>query len=279
MSCANGICALCIPGYQVSTSGACVLGCQLPCATCADNQPSVCTSCYNGVLTSGKCVLDVSCNANSSCTDCGTGLNYVFLAGQCLSCAEIANCIQCSPVNTLVCDICAQGYFKDGTTGCTACPSTCTSCVSATLCVSCAIGYSLAQDQTQGSCLQCVSPCATCIGSPTYCTSCVSGFTKQGWKCQNNTYVGFTLVLNTLATNVLGNIDTIVDQIVALDTTNMTDTSSITFISILDGSAIVSGTVTGATTTALSAGLSSGASLGGYAIQSSTIVSYGSSTS
>jgi hypothetical protein len=47
----------------------------------------------------------------------------------------------------------------------------------------------LASGKDQGQCLACVSPCATCQGSPNYCLSCVDGYTKKSWKCQSNQYV------------------------------------------------------------------------------------------
>jgi hypothetical protein len=41
----------------------------------------------------------------------------------------------------------------------------------------------------------------------------VDGFTKQGWNCRNNTYVGFTIVLGDTPSNILANIDTIIADI------------------------------------------------------------------
>lgn len=59
--------------------------------------------------------------------------------------------------------------------------------------------------------MTCISPCLTCAGVPNYCTSCVSGYTKRGWKCQNDNYVGFTL---KFPANSVSDIKGIVDSIV-----------------------------------------------------------------
>jgi hypothetical protein len=129
--CGNGLCASCIPGYQPNSFGVCVLTCKLPCATCADNQPLTCLSCYSGSILSGStCQIDLSCNINSTCTDCGQGLNYILVGSTCMSCSSIDHCIQCSQSNSDLCAICSKGYFTNGTSGCGACPIICNSCVS-----------------------------------------------------------------------------------------------------------------------------------------------------
>jgi hypothetical protein len=38
----------------------------------------------------------------------------------------------------------------------------------------------------------------------------VTGFTKNGWRCRNNTYVSFTINLGDSPENILSNIDAIV---------------------------------------------------------------------
>jgi hypothetical protein len=73
-------------------------------------------------------------------------------------------------------------------------------------------GYTFADGFTKGQCLQCISPCLTCYGAQTYCTTCVSGFTKMGWKCQSNLNVGFRIIINA---NSLPNVLSSVDRIVA----------------------------------------------------------------
>ncbi len=97
------------------------------------------------------------------------------------------------------------------------------------------------EDKNEGSCLACVSPCATCEGSPKYCTSCVDGYTRRKWKCQNNLFVGFRFTLDDTVENILADIDTIVDALLQILNMNSTDIEAITFESIEAGSTLVSG--------------------------------------
>jgi hypothetical protein len=195
------------------------LNCKFPCLSCVDNQPASCLSCFSGSKLSGNtCMPDSSCNATSSCTDCGQVQGYFLLNGQCFPCASIQNCVQCDSQNPSICSICQDGYFINSGS-CSSCPASCSQCISTQLCTTCSLGYTLAFDQAQGTCLQCSSPCATCIQSTSYCTSCVDGFTKKGWKCQNNTYISFQYVLSgnsTAESQVLGQVDSIVSSILIL---------------------------------------------------------------
>jgi hypothetical protein len=208
-ACNNGVCSTCIPGFTPNSAGVCVPTCQISCATCVDNQPASCLSCYAGsTLVNRACQVNLACNSNSSCTDCGQGLGYILVGSNCVQCSNISNCLQCDANNH--CAICLIGYYVDSSSLCSSCSANCLQCLSADVCSACTIGYTLPYGQTQGQCIQCQSPCVTCLGVATYCTSCVSGFTKKGWKCQNNTYVKFTFTLNDVPQNVLTNIDGLV---------------------------------------------------------------------
>jgi hypothetical protein len=155
-TCNNGICATCIPGYTPNTAGTCVLTCQLFCATCTDNLPSNCLSCYYGAYLNGtSCQLNVTCNLDNSCTDCGQGLGYVLVGSTCIQCTNMTNCIQCDKTNTDQCTKCVNGYYINSTYKCSSCSTNCTLCSSADICSACTIGYTLAQNQTQGQCLIC----------------------------------------------------------------------------------------------------------------------------
>jgi len=240
--CNNGNCAVCVPGYSPNANGVCVLNCKLPCATCYDNQPSACLSCYSGSnLVGFGCQIDLSCNNGSTCTDCGQGLGYILVAGQCLGCSQLSNCVQCSQTNSELCAICSTGFFVNSSSLCGVCPSRCSSCVSEIACTSCAIGYTLAEGQSQGQCLACQSPCASCIGSQTYCTSCVGGYTKKGWKCQNNQYVGFTISFSTNGSDVFNQLDTIIRDLLVYLHEDPTNFHAITFETLKDGSFTGSG--------------------------------------
>ena len=135
----------------------------------------------------------------ASCTDCGQASGYYLLAGSCKTCPTLSNCLQCSATNPRACSICNSGYWVNGTS-CQQCPSICTSCVSNSSCKGCISGYTLPNDISQGSCIACTSPCLTCHGTSTYCTSCVDGFTKTNWKCQNNINIGFSFTLTNANT-------------------------------------------------------------------------------
>jgi len=279
ISCNNGQCATCVTGYQPNTNGICVLNCQLLCATCQDNLPTVCTSCYSGsTLNGSNCQMDLSCNANSTCTDCGQGLNYILVGTTCVMCPAITNCLQCSSSNTSTCSICSAGYYVDTSNGCTICSNICISCISSSICTGCAQGYTLTQGQTQGLCLQCASPCATCLGSSTFCQTCITNYTKIGWKCQSNNYVGFTFVLNADAASVMNNIDAIYSQMAGISG-NSSNTGDITFTSITSGSTILAGTITGMSSAAVSSSLGTGVAIGGFTISSASVVGYGTAVS
>lgn len=145
---------------------------------------------------------------------------FFLVNGKCLPCSQIANipnCIQCSHSNQQICSICQDGFYLDTTTGlCPSCPSSCTTCVGSKLCTACQIGYTLPTDQTLGYCLQCQSPCAKCSGVVKHCTSCISGFSKEGWKCLNNTRIAFTLTLGGNVAAVLTNIDAIISALLTM---------------------------------------------------------------
>ena len=62
--------------------------------------------------------------------------------------------------------------------------------------------------------MACATPCKTCSGSITYCTSCVDGFTKKNWVCENNVNVGFSLILGTTdPAEVLNKIDKLIESL------------------------------------------------------------------
>lgn len=288
-SCFNGICAVCVAGYHPNSAGTCVQDCLMPCATCVDNKPSVCKSCFSkATLVGSTCVQDLSCNSFNNCTSCGQGNGYILVGANCLRCANISNCLQCRPTNNKKCSLCATGFYINDDDTCSSCPSSCVSCMSNSVCTGCAEGFTFAEGFTKGQCLKCLSPCQTCYGTQTYCTTCVSGYTKVGWKCQSNLNVGFSITLNAISVAiVLNNIDSIVSQILTLIGANTTNTDLITFKSFKLGSVTMTGFATPTTvssssivssTASLSSGLTS-STLGGFPVTSTSVVSNGVETS
>jgi hypothetical protein len=156
--CSNNVCAVCVDGYTSNSAGVCVTKCQLPCLTCQDNQPTYCLSCQSGsTVSGGVCALDLSCNADSSCSNCGQGLNYVLALSSagatCAACPSLANCVQCDSVNNYKCSICKNSFYIDAAGVCNGCNSNCTSCKSSTVCTGCAPGFTLMEGYSEGTCL------------------------------------------------------------------------------------------------------------------------------
>jgi len=89
----------------------------------------------------------------------------------------------------------------------------------------------------------------TCSGSQKYCTACVSGYTRSGWKCESNINVGFSFTLSTTNISlVLSQIDAIVNYL--LDSLNLdrSNVEAITFYTIKFGSVGIEGVANTETT-------------------------------
>ena len=243
----------------------------------------MCTSCPFGASpVSNVCNVAFACNTDSSCQDCGFGLNYYWAStgtgANCLPCPTISNCVQCDELQTLKCSICSNGYYLDNAGSCVACNSNCTACESDTVCSGCKAGWTMKKGQTEGRCRACESPCLTCRGDTNFCTSCITGFTKDGWKCKNNTYIEFRIVITATVDVVMGDIDNIVCMIYAAMTKqDPTTIGSTCDKSIVTLSTLASGsTVVGGTTSASGASTSTTiTSLGSYTVSSSTLTGYG----
>ena len=119
LECSGSRCDICSAGYMPNSNGTCVMKCRIPCINCVENSPTMCTGCQRGAyLTNNTCHIDLSCNANNNCTFCAVGFNYILvvngsLGSNCQPCPSIANCIQCSRVDSYRCSLCQRGYFSN----------------------------------------------------------------------------------------------------------------------------------------------------------------------
>ncbi|KAM3139786.1 hypothetical protein pb186bvf_008028 [Paramecium bursaria] len=110
--------------------------------------------------------------SSQTCTSCVDA--YVLATGQCVACSTVAGCLTCTAPSTgtvPVCKTCQSGYYLQTNT-CTQCTSGCTTC-SATGCTQCLTGYLLASS----TCNACsITYCATCTSSIATCTTCQPQF-------------------------------------------------------------------------------------------------------
>ena len=112
----------------------------------------------------------------------------------------------------------------------------------------------------------------------------MTGYRRDGWKCQSIRNVGFNIKLNANnVADVLTAIDNIVIQMLTILNISQSQIDAITFASIKYSSVDLTGTVTPPDTSSssivsgtstLSTGLT-GASLGNFSVTSSSVVSNG----
>jgi hypothetical protein len=204
----------------------------------------------------------------------------------CELCPYIANCTQCRSSEPSLCDKCMKGSYVTQAGTCTLCNSNCTTCVSDSICTGCTPGWTLNSNQNQGRCRPCEFPCATCVGAPNTCLSCVSGFTRDRWKCKNNTGTTFTLTISQVPADVMNVIDTLLCKLLYMlegkDPSTATadcDKSLITVETLTQGSTILVGSSSSGSSSSLASGLSSGSSSLGVTVTGSSVSSYGSSSS
>ena len=115
----------------------------------------------------------------------------------------------------------------------------CIQCRTNTICSECQLGYTLMAGFTEGTCIKCQRPCATCLGAADNCLSCVSGSSKKGWACRNDTKFIFSFTINDNIVNVIAKIHLIKKG--CLTHLNSNNQDDIVFDSITTGSTIISG--------------------------------------
>ncbi|KAL7422030.1 hypothetical protein Q5752_003803 [Cryptotrichosporon argae] len=199
----------CDDGQYYDASSSSCEGCSAQCTSCTGPGTGDCLACASPRASlAGQCV---EYGATGVCDSSLSGLGGVFVvdngAGECNSCP--AGCLDCYIPNfstaadygTLTCTACQAGYLlqngacvrtcEDGYYAssasangtCEACDSACSTCTSATYCLTCATGFASngtcvtscpSSSIASGSaCLTCHPDCATCSStSATGCTSC-----------------------------------------------------------------------------------------------------------
>jgi len=195
-------CQTCEDGYYLKTSNSCSL-CQRSlhenCIACSDNKCTVCFDGYylldNGTLTECR-ICNSSC---STCEDGGQSHHCISCAvgffrtkqdvqqgftSKCERCGSASSCLFCE---TQDCNQCNIGYYLDDG-DCLTCPVGCSTCSSATVCLSCATGRYLKKGEGNSvSCTLCngsnentSEPCHRCLRGQ--CTLCHSDYslTRDG---------------------------------------------------------------------------------------------------
>lgn len=225
----------------MTSAQTCSQNCQLPCSTCSTVNPAKCTNCiagysYNDV--SNTCNQILTCSGGCSVCPLGYSLNQ----GQCVSCTT-SQCQTCNPTNPDQCYSCLPGFYLNSNSQCTACPSSCATCLTGNGCLTCASGYTTLANApiTPGGyqCIACDSPCATCINTPDYCTSCVDGYQFFGWKCAQSFYFGFSLTLLTTLSTFNQNYYSFI--LALTGAIKASSPNTITILSVAEGSVVVEG--------------------------------------
>jgi proprotein convertase subtilisin/kexin type 5 len=196
-----GQCLPACPDGFFSSSSVCT-ACTSPCLTC--RSAAACLTC-----TAGKLLVDGTCqDCGQSCNECApawynSAKGCTPCGDNCVKCISPTNCYQCYPgymlssANTCVQEIppssCTTYQFYSGT-DCKACPSSCLTCQSLTVCASCKTGLFLLQSTIctmicpqgtyalLGKCEPCPSTCQSCTNS-SYCSTCPAGLTLRAGVC------------------------------------------------------------------------------------------------
>lgn len=156
-------CTSCASGYTPSNSSGsliCIEQCQYPCVTCTTS--TKCLTCIAGYYAQGnKCILNLTCSP-SVCKTCPSG-SYGS-PPNCYACPQA--CQNCSSISS--CSACNAGAYLSSSS-CLLCPTPCSTCsgqlgISQTmLCDICADGYFISAATTTGLiCAPCSVNCFTC---------------------------------------------------------------------------------------------------------------------
>jgi hypothetical protein len=167
--CMSNGCTTCLTGYYLTSTLTCAPNCVPPCATCLTTDPTNCLSCTLGytfdTTAIQNCAPSLGCNFTFSCAGCPMGT--VLSNMQCLNCSS--NCIRCLPTAPSNCTSCLSNQYLNANATCVFCSTGCQQCISLSICLACASGYTSIVVASPGSpvqCAACVSPCSSCLGSP-----------------------------------------------------------------------------------------------------------------
>ncbi len=127
------------------------------------------------------------------------------------------------------------------TSQCQNCPTGCSSCLSTTICLVCASGFTSVVDTSSDSptqCTPCILPCVTCQGSAMNCLTCMTNYTLQNGKCISVFNFVFNVKLNVDPQTFYQNY---ISFLSALSANVQSDYGAVTVKSIKIGSTIVEG--------------------------------------
>lgn len=120
----------------------------------------------------------ISCESASICKECNQGY-YVSAAFSCIECRTmVPGCLSCWANSTwnITCETCTAYYYLNVTDKlcypCVINDSSCVTCLSPSVCLSCAPRYYLS---ASSNCERCPSRCLTCTNN-SICIECVKGF-------------------------------------------------------------------------------------------------------
>ncbi|KAL4482200.1 hypothetical protein ABPG72_017981 [Tetrahymena utriculariae] len=202
----NGMClSQCLQSYYFNKQLQNCQKCNYPCLNCLDLK--TCTSCMDGYYLQGnKCLkCDVKCLTCNGGTDqdcllcnqpfmpqqidkieCVIKCNVGFYQSNqtCLKCNKA--CSQC--INqTNICDVCADGYYKNPDNSCQPCEDFCQICSGANSCTQCQDGHLIFKGSCldncpqgylnlNGICIPCNPSCKSCSMRLDNCIACNDGY-------------------------------------------------------------------------------------------------------
>lgn len=173
-------------------------------STCHECSSSLCTGCFNSTYTllflfwKNQCLggcPNGTYNSNNTCIACHSS---------CLTCTGplYTDCTSCSQNFTLSSSgycgsVCGAGKYESGGV-CLNCHANCDYCLSSTICYACKASAVMIGTECQFA--TCTSPCSTCLGSVTTCTSCISSKILYQSQCYDSCPDGTYLTKGSCAT-------------------------------------------------------------------------------